>query len=123
MKLVAQHVAGGAQRAAKAIGFAQQPRLAIGTAVAEFRKLQRHQSEMAQPGRQFGNAAVVWPEHAKRSIAAAQRVSIGEKTLCWDDHWDALGNRLVLAEIMIAILDDLAVLNERHRRAPGTARS
>ena len=50
MELVAQHVAGGAQRAAEAVGLAQLPRLAIGAAVAEFGKVERDERQMAEPG-------------------------------------------------------------------------
>src|SRR5580704_354012 len=69
LKLIAQHFAGGAQLAAKAVALAQQARLAVGAAVLELRKDQRDQPEPIDPRRELGDAAVIWPDHANRSIA------------------------------------------------------
>src|SRR5271170_1323180 len=61
VELVAQNIAGGAQRAAKAVLLAQKPRLAIGAAVAEFREFERKERDVAEPRRKLGDAAVVRP--------------------------------------------------------------
>src|ERR1700720_608694 len=118
MELIAQNIAGGPQRAAKAVSLAQQPRLAIGAAVAEFRKMQRYQRQMTEPGLQLRDAAVVRPPNAQRAVAPDQRVRFRQKSLCRHDDRNAVRNRRVIGNADITVLDDLAVLNEWHRRAP-----
>src|ERR1700722_18583478 len=61
MKLIAQNIAGGAQRAAKTVGLTQEARLAIGAAVAEFRKMEHYQRQVAEPRLQLRDTAVVRP--------------------------------------------------------------
>src|SRR5580658_7145834 len=80
MKLVAQHVAGGAQCAAKAEMLAQKTRLAVGPAVAKLRKIKRDESEMAEPRFKLGNAPIIRPQHAERAVAADKLAGVGKKT-------------------------------------------
>src|ERR1700722_18486801 len=118
MELIAQHVAGGPQRAAKAVSLAQQPRLAIGAAVAEFREMQRYQRQVAEPRLELRDAAIVRPQNAERAVAPDQRVGLRQKSLRRHDDRNAIRNLRVVGNADITVLDDLAVLNEWHRRAP-----
>src|SRR5580704_16756199 len=114
MELIAQHVAGSAQRAGKAVRLAQQPRLAIGTAVAEFREMKRNQRQMAEPGLELGDTPVVRPGDAERAVAADQRVGVGEESLRRDDNRYAIRHRRVVGDTDIAVLDDATAFNEWH---------
>ena len=118
MELIAQHFAGGAQGAAKAVSLANEPRLAIGAAVAEFREMQCDQRQLAEPGCKLGDAAVVRPGYAERAVAARERIGLGEKALRRHDHRPALRHACIIGNVDIAIVDDAAAFNEWHRRAP-----
>ena len=64
MKLIAQHVAGGAQLAAKAKALAQQARLSVGAAILELREEDRNQREPIDPRRELRDAARGLPADA-----------------------------------------------------------
>src|SRR3981081_2819039 len=78
-ELVAQHVAGGAQFALEAMALPQQPRLAVGAAVAEGRKYQRNCREPPEIGHEIVDVAVVRPDHAGLAGALGKRFGISKK--------------------------------------------
>ena len=96
LELIAQDVAGGAQLAAEAEAFAQQARLAVGAAVAEFREHQRHQRNVIKPWRKFRDLAIVRPENANRSIALNKVARIGNETRARHDDRHAVRDRRVI---------------------------
>src|SRR5712691_2475731 len=89
-ELVAQHLAGGAQLAAKAMLLAQEARLAVGAAVAEAWKDQRHQREAVEMRGELGDLAVVRPQHADRRLAAGDVRHVGKESRRRDDHGHAI---------------------------------
>ena len=118
MKLVAQHVAGRAQHAAKTVGLAQQARLAVGAAVLEFRKYQHDEREVAEPRLKLRHAFVIGPGNAKRAIAANKGGGIRQKPLGRHDNRDAIRDRRLVIDADVTVFDDAAVFNELHRHAP-----
>src|ERR1700747_3698092 len=58
-ELVTQHLAGGTELAVIAVALAQQPRLAVGAAVAKARKYQRNPRQPVEIGHEIVEVAVV----------------------------------------------------------------
>src|ERR1700689_890061 len=75
-ELVAQHLAGGAQRALVAQPRAQQPRLGIGPSVIEARKFQRDQGETMHLAVERDGVRGVGQTQAQLGVAALERVVI-----------------------------------------------
>jgi hypothetical protein len=94
------------------------PGLAVGAAVAEARKHQRHQRQPVEPRRELRDPAIVRPQHAdwRRTLRKLGRV--GKKPCRRHDDRNVIGDGRVIDDAHIGISDDAAVLNERHRRAP-----
>ena len=69
-------------------------------------------------GRKLGNLAVVGPEHPGCALAGGDLGGVGQEARRRHDHRHALGDRCVVEDADVAVLDHLACLNESHRRAP-----
>ena len=117
-ELIAQHVAGGAQLAAKAVALAQLPGLAVSAAVAEGRKRQRDQRQPVEPRRELGNPAVVGPQHAGRRLAAREPAASARNRAAGTMTATSSPTGASSAMRNIRVVDDPTALNERHRRAP-----
>src|ERR1700681_2679110 len=117
-ELVAQHLTGGAQLALEAMALPQQPRLAVGTAVAAGRKYQRHRREPAEIGHEIVNVAVVRPDHGGPSGAERKRFGVFEKSRSRDQDGAFAGNSDLVGHMDQRIRCDFSALNEWHRRAP-----
>src|SRR5579863_5422175 len=104
MELIAQHISRRAQSAAKAEVLAQQSCLTVSAAIAELRKIQRDQREMTQPRFEFGDAAVVRPQHAKRAIAADQPIGLSKETLCRNQYRYPIRDRRVVGDAHETVL-------------------
>src|SRR5262245_27303171 len=117
-ELVAQHLAGGAQLAAKREALAQNARLAVGAAILVRREHQRDQRKPRQVRLELGDIAAVRPDHADRILAAPELIGIGQETLCRHQDRPFLRDRLAVRNADVPILDNLSSFNEWHRRAP-----
>jgi hypothetical protein len=115
-ELVAQHLAGRAQFAAIMVTLAQQAGLAVGAAVAEGRKHQRHRSDAVEIGHEVVDVAAVRPDHADLATLQ-QRLGILEKARGRDQH-ATLRQLRTIGDMREGIADNLSALNEWHRRAP-----
>jgi hypothetical protein len=117
-ELVAQNLSGRAHFAAEAVALAQEARLAIGAAVAEGRKRQRHGSDAIEMRGEFGDVAAVRPDHADRPVMLGEVIAVGEEARRRHHHCTARRNGRAVLDPDEAILDRAAVPNEWHRRAP-----
>jgi hypothetical protein len=117
-ELVAQHVAGGAELATIAVMLAQQPRLAVGAAVPELRKLQRDQGQPVEIRRKLRDPAAVRPRYAGRRLPARDGGSVGEKARRRNDHRHVVRDRRVVGNAHKIVIDHMARLNESHKHAP-----
>src|SRR5712671_2575104 len=117
-ELVAQHLTGGAQLAFESMALPQQPRLAVGTAVAEGRKYQRNRREPAEMGHEIVNVAVVRPDHGSPPGAARKCFGISKKSRGGDQDGALAGNIGLVGHMDQRIGCDFAAFNEWHRRAP-----
>ena len=117
-ELVAQHLAGGAQFAAKTVAFPQQPRLAVGAAVAEGRKHQGDHREPVEIRHEIIDVAIVRPDHAGPADPARQRLRIAEKARGRNQDRAAVRKRIVVRDVDERITGDFSALNEWHRPAP-----
>ncbi len=117
-ELVAQHLPGGAEFAAILEALAQQPRLAVGAAVAERRKYQGHRGKPIEIGCEIVDIAVVRPDHAGLSLALQDALGILEKACCRNQNSRITGQLRTIGDMDERIVGDFSALNEWHKRAP-----
>src|ERR1700730_2969413 len=117
-ELVAQHLAGGAQLAAIAVAFPQQPCLTVGATVAEGRKRQSDNREPFDMGDEIVDVAIVRPVYAGSSDAARQRLRILEKSRCRNQDRAIARNRSIVRDVDERIARYFSASNEWHKPAP-----
>jgi hypothetical protein len=121
-RLLADHVAHGANLAREAIAFAQQACGGIGAAVAELRKLQRHDRKPGQVVDQGLDLLVARQAHAHRPALGQQGFALGLEAGQGDDDV-AGGDVLVVGDVGEGVFSQhhgaVFELNaRRHRRPP-----
>src|SRR3982074_625099 len=117
-KLIAQHLTGGAQLALETMTFPQQPRLTVGTAIAESRKYQGDHGKPVEMGYEVIDVAIVRPGHAGLPNAARQRFRIFKKSRGRNQDGAIAWNLGVVRHMDERIVGDFSVFNEWHNPAP-----
>src|SRR5579883_3446504 len=117
-ELIAQYLTGGAQLAVITKAFAQQPRLAVGAAVAEGRKNQRDDRKAIEKRREFVNVAVVGPDHSEFFEPVEKTLRILDEPRRRNQHGGTFRQFGAIGNVNENVGGNLAVLNEWHRPAP-----
>src|SRR5579863_4962010 len=117
-ELVAQHLSGGAQFAGIAVPLAQEPRLAVGPAVAKARKHQRDRRKPVEIWQEIVEIAIVRPDHPELGRLRQHPFGVFEESRGRNQHATPLRQFGSVRQVNENVGRNLAVLNEWHRPAP-----